>query len=133
MDLSQINLEESAEKGAFLHLEHPVTGEKLYTEDEAKKPIGFDVVGTDSSRYRRKISDLANRKMGKRQKQTTLEKAEQEGAELLAACILKCHNVTLNGEPVKPDGVENLLLSQRWVREQVDEFVGDRRNFFLIA
>lgn len=131
MDLSTINLEQSAEKGAFLHLEHPVTGEKLYTEDE--KPIGFDVVGTDSSRYRRKISELANRKMGKRQKQVTLEKAEQEGAELLSACIIKCHNVVIDGEQVKPEALENMLVKHRWIREQVDEFVGDRRNFFLIA
>lgn len=131
MDLSQINLEESAEKGAFLHLEHPVTGEKLYTDDG--KEVGFDVVGSDSSRFRRKFSELANRHMGKRQKQTTLEKNEQEGAELLSACVIKCHNVTLNGEAVTTSNVEHLLMSQRWVREQLDEFVGDRRNFFLIA
>lgn len=131
MDLSSINLEQSADKGAFLHLEHPVTGEKLYTEDE--KPIGFDVVGTDSSRYRRKISELANRKMGKRQKHVTLEKAEQEGAELLSACIIKCHNVTIDGEQIKPESVEHVLLKHRWIHEQVDDFVGDRRNFFPIA
>ena len=131
MDLSQINIEQASEKGAFLHLEHPVTGEHLYTDDD--KAIGFDVVGSDSARFRRKMSELANRKMGKRQKQSTIEKAEQEGAELLSACILKCHNVTIDGEQVKPESVEHVLLKHRWIREQVDEFVGDRRNFFLIA
>lgn len=129
-DLTNIfDLETSADKGAFLHLEHPVTGEKLYTDDG--KAIGMDAVGVDSSQYRRKMSSMANQKMGKRQKNPTLEKAEQEGSELLAACVVKCHNMVFGGEEYTPKNIEQCLLKYRAVREQLDEFVGDRRNFFV--
>jgi len=129
-DLNSVfDLESSADKGAFLHLEHPVTGEKLYTEDG--KAIGMDAVGVDSTQYRRKLSTIANRKMGKRQKNPTLEKSEQESAEILSACVIKCHNMKFDGEDVTPKNVEQFLLKYRAIKEQLDEFVGDRRNFFL--
>jgi|TARA_R100000084_G_C4651537_1_gene150036 hypothetical protein len=128
-DLTNVfDLETGADKGAFLHLEHPVTGEKLYTEDG--KAIGIDAVGVDSAQYRRKVSQMANRKMGKRQKNPTLEKAEQEGAELLAACVVRCHNLKFGDDEMTPKNAEQFLLKYRSIREQLDEFVGDRRNFF---
>lgn len=132
MDLGKFNVEKAADEGAELHLEHPVTGEKLYTEDGEK--ISIRLVGMDSTKYRRAMSRIASKNMGKRQKQRSIEKAEQEGAELLAACTVGWQNIVV-GEPLEhsEEAAYDLYVGQRWIREQVDEFVADRANFFQNA
>mgnify|MGYP007011828515 FL=1 len=138
MDLKNLDMEKAAEKGAFLHFEHPVNGEKLYAEDENgnpdhERPIGVTLVGTDSSAFRRKVSEIANRSMGKRQKSRTVERSDAEASELVAACTIGVHNIVIDGEVIKLKDMEHVYTKYRWMREQADEFIGDRRNFFMLA
>lgn len=126
MDLSQLNLEQSAEQGADLILDHPVTGDKL--------DIVITLAGTDSAVYRRKQKEINARRMTKlsRGKKADLSISDDEACDMLAACTLGWKNVMLDNEAIKfsTDAAKQLYLDYHWIREQVDEFIGDRANFF---
>ena len=126
MDLKQFDVAATAEKGVYLVLEHPVTGEEL----DAK----IKLIGRDSSRFRNKMRDIAQKAAaaGKKRKTVDLEKADREGAELLAACTLGWVGIEEEGKPVPFSEAEavRLYTDYRWIREQVDAFIADRANFF---
>ena len=127
MDLKQFDIKETCEKGVFLTLCHPVTGEEL----DAK----IKLVGRDSSRFRNKLRDLAQRQAtgGKKKSQPIdIEKADKEGAELLAACTVGWIGIEEDGKAVPFSEAEavRIYTDHRWIREQVDAFIADRANFF---
>lgn len=139
MDLSNISKSVDTDQGAFLHLEHPATGEKLYADKDEQgnpiKPIGMYLVGMDSKVYRRKQAEIANRALAKKRKQVTYEQFDENGTELLAACVVSFQNMVVDEEVMEDPKKQAhpLFLNHRWIREQADEFIGDRRNFFMIA
>lgn len=49
MDFATIDLSAAAERGADCHLDHPVTGEPLYSDDG--QPISIRVLGQDSREF----------------------------------------------------------------------------------
>lgn len=130
MDLSTLNVAAAADRGADLHLAHPSTGEPLYTEDG--KPVTIRLLGADSHEYRQRIRRLANQNLNKKKRERqNLEQIEEQAAELLAAITVGWSNIVLEGETVEcnVDNAKSLYLDYAWIREQVDEFVGERANF----
>ncbi|MFV1943912.1 hypothetical protein VPH49_24240 [Pseudomonas luteola] len=129
MNLSKLNTRIAAEKGEDLHLRHPTTGEKLYTEDG--QPITIRMAGTDSSIYRNAIKDMVRQRKGV--KTTTPEQGEAFALDLLTSITLDWKNIVLSddGEPLQfsPENARNLYAEYTWIREQADEFAGDRANF----
>lgn len=127
MDLKQLDLGAACDEGATLTLEHPTTGE----------PLDATIVlyGPDSqvvAKLRREQSDrtLARvRRSGS--KRVTAAELELEACQFLATATKSWSGVEEHGQAV-PFSYENavrIYREHRWVREQVDRFVGDRGNF----
>ena len=131
MDLSTINVTQSAELGAEMELEHPVTGEVI--KDDSSKPVTFTLMGMDSAAYRNKQRDIQSRRMSKMMKgKGSPMLSDVDACELLADCTKSWSGVVLEGKPVKfsTKAAFDLYMEHHWIREQVDTFIADRANFF---
>lgn len=106
---------------------HPVSG----------KPIGLviQVVGTDSAAYQNIQRKLQNRRLQKWQRnrstKMSAEQLEEEQLELLCSCIHSWTGMVVDGKEVEfsPDAAREILVRFPFVREQIDEAIGDRANF----
>lgn len=140
MDFSKgFDLRIAAEKGAWLQLVDPVTGEELGVVDE--KPCRIQVRGADSMAYEEAVartvslrSKDAAPKKGRVSAGQLLEAAarnEEMQAEELAAITIGWENIEWDGVefPCNRDNAIKLYSQHRWIREQVIEFFGDRANF----
>lgn len=134
MDLSKIDLASAAEQGATMQLKHPVNGQLLFDgEGDHKKAITITLAGRDSERFQRAYRSIQNRRLGRRNKEKqTVEQFENETIELLARATLGWQHITLEGAPLEFSEQNARRLYERlpWVREQIDEFIEDRQNFF---
>lgn len=131
MDLNSINVTQSAELGAEMELEHPVTGEVI--ADDAGKPISFSLMGMDSVAYRNKQREIQSRRMTKMMKgKGSPILSDTDACELLADCTKGWSGVVLDGKPVKfsAKAAFDLYMAHHWIREQVDTFIADRANFY---
>jgi hypothetical protein len=135
VDLSDFDLAKGAESGADLALRNPVTDEPLLTEDGAQ--ITIRLVGMDSGAYRRALHQIQNRKLGRltRGKSPSMELVERDELELLAACTVGWSGVVVDGAPLEFSAQNAVSLYERfrWIKEQVDAYIGDRENFFQNA
>lgn len=126
MDLAKFDTSKTSEKGAELVVLNPETFEET--------DIKLRLAGTDSSVYRNQIKARAEKAMNKGQKKQALDfdKSEREGCELLAACTLGWEGLEENGKPIEfsTEAAADLYMRHRWLKEQVDRFIGDRTNFF---
>ena len=131
MDLANLDTKAAAERGADLHLEHPVSGEPLYTDDG--KPLTIRLLGNDSREFKAGLSELAETRAGK--KRTSIAAAEANGIELLTRVTVGWSNIVYNGEALKfsPENARMLYRERPWIMEQVDAFVANRANFLKLA
>ena len=97
--------------------------------------VTFELHGMDSEPYRKaklKI-DRARAKKFTGQKRPHLDpgEIEQDNLKLLAACIGGWTGLEFNGEPFlySPENALNVLETVPEIYDQIDQFVGDRRNF----
>ena len=131
MDLSKINVEQSAELGASMELEHPVNGDVL--KDDTGKPITIELMGMDSAEYRNKQRELQSRRMSKMMKgKGSPMLSDAEACELLAAATKGWSGIVEDGKAIKfsTKAAFDLYMAHFWIREQVDAFIADRANFF---
>lgn len=128
VDLSSLDLEGSAAKGAELELLHPITDEPL--------GIFITVMGARSNAFKRAIDRLNAEQLDTRRPQSkrkvTIEAVEARSSQALAAVTIAWRNVVFEGEALdcNPKNAEMLYSQRPWIREQVDEFVGDAKNFW---
>lgn len=111
---------------ADIAIQHPVTGEDL--------GITIQVLSPDSDEYRKAALQLQNeniRYIRKNRGKTTAERISQEAMDLLVAITQGWSGVVENGQPVpfSPDNVRRVYTEYPFIKEQVDEFTADRRNF----
>ena len=132
IDLANLDLAAPADKGYELELLHPVT----------KAPLGtfISLVGKESTVFRDHVRRSTNERLRKqafnqrRGKDTdtpTIEKIEADAIELLAACTTNWRGVTYKGAdlPFSNANAKTLYTDLPWIREQVDEAIGDIENF----
>lgn len=131
MDLSGFNTSKAASKPHFLQLSHPATGELLANEDGKK--IGIDLLGADSSEYQNARRRWQTSRMSKRNKNPTIAEIEAAAIEWLAAVTVKFHNIEFDGEKANEKAAADVYRDHAWIREQVEEFINDRANFFQNA
>ena len=126
-DLTSLDTSEAAETGAVLDVLHP-------TENT---PLGIKITlaGADSDVYRKTVNKNVNKRVQRMKPGQSLpftaEEQEESGLNLLAVCTLAWEGVVVEGE-VLPCTKENAkMVYQRfpWIKEQVDQFIGDRANF----
>lgn len=122
-------LEKQSEDTAWLTILHPVTG--------VETNMRILVASPDSAEYRKVNNRLRDKTLkdmarGRNAKQRTAEKIDAEGLDMLTDVTLGWEGVVKNGEaiPFSRENVRSLYESFPAIREQVDEFLADRRNFF---
>jgi hypothetical protein len=135
IDLASLSTKDACEKGYELELKHPVTNDPL--------GVFISVVGSEADAFqgfiRRKGNerlrrDFENKRKG-REEAPTIERAEKDAIALLAACTTGWRTgdkptVTHGGKALEfSEANVKFLYAERWIRDQVDEAIGDLGNF----
>lgn len=126
-ELSDLDTARGAEQGYELTLSHPKTGEPT--------PMKITVLGADSDAYREKVREFQRRRADRMNKNRRLsvtpDEIEAETLEMLVAVTTGWSGFTLDGAalPFSGDNVRAIYRRFSWIREQVDQTVGDRANF----
>ena len=137
IDLASFDTVAACNKGFEVELRHPGTGQPL--------GIFWKVVGRHSDIFREYIKEKSNerlcketlaKKRGKDIPPRTPEEIEEDTIEMLTLCTLgwrtgEASTIHFKGEDV-PFNVPNcrkVLTEMLWIREQLDEPIGDLRNF----
>lgn len=125
MDLSEIR--KQAQDEAWVTILHPVSGEET--------SMRIRLLSPDSERYRQidnRIRNVATKSMTKRGG-LSAEELSESGLQLLIQATVGWENVIFDGQPIQfsPENVRTVYTDFPFIREQVDRFLGDRRNFFL--
>ena len=129
MDLNSLK-PVKAEEGAVMQVVHPET-------EEAIDGMTITLLGQDSSVYRKiqltKQQAILNR-MAKGKKNVELD-AERIGKEIIEEMAKLTTNWTgfkLDGKELKPtyDNVVMVYTEWSWIKDQAQEFVNNRANFF---
>ena len=133
MDLSKLDMKEAASRGALMVLRHPASGEELRADDGSDMCI--ELLGMDSPEYRQLIRAAASRNVSRGRKRPSPELLEQEAITLLAGVTKGWSGIVVDGENLSfsQEAAKQLYTDYAWIREQVDEFVGERGNFLMIA
>ena len=118
MDIANLNTMKAADEGAWLELKHPATGEKL--------GASIKLAGADSAIFRNKKREISNRRINAKSP-ATIEQIESEGLELLASCVIDWGKLQING--ATPTDAKAVFSEYAWIKEQADEFIGERANF----
>ncbi len=114
---------------------HPTNGEPIYDKDG--QPMFVALFSHDSPRARDYNRETLNRRLARRNKSNlSAEELEAETVGLLVALVADWHlvNVTTREPitmPCNPANARTLFNEPalQWLREQVSEFVQERRNF----
>lgn len=124
MDLSIIR--EQAQEEAWLTIQHPVTG--------VETTMRLRLLSPDSERYRALSNRLLNSKVRAitRGSQLSVEESSENALHLLVQATTAWEGVIFGGQPLEfsPENVKTVYSDFPFIREQVDRFIGDRRNFF---
>lgn len=117
-----------------LHLRHPVSGDKLYADEEGTKAVEVLLYGTASKQYRNAVTAMQTRQLKRNQKKEkpNAEVLNEEAIELLVACSAGSNNLSMDGKPVSTqEDFRKLYADPRfsWLRSQVDEALGEVGNF----
>jgi hypothetical protein len=129
LDLSQFDTAKAAEQGADLQLRHPTT--------DAPLPDAFiSLVGADSDKFQAQRRKQTNRRLENAARRSGVvklsdEEVQHDQIELLVAATIGWRGLELDGEKLafSADNARMLYTRLPWVREQVDQFIGDRANF----
>lgn len=132
-----IGTREKANKGAFLHLKHPVTGAKLYDtlpdgKPDTSKPVGITYLGTDSDVFTQIQHDRLNERLNRKddEEEVTSESIKTKKHETLAELATGWKNITVGGvAKFSKAALINLFDQEPWVVEQSDAHIGNRANF----
>jgi hypothetical protein len=112
---------------------HPATDEPLLDDDGNE--MWIEVYGLDSAHYRQVQNAQTNRRIQKAQRaggrvNITAEQQEANALDLLVKCT-KAWHVVLGGEvpACEEKKVRETYERFPWLREQVDTFMHERKNF----
>src|SRR3990167_4014457 len=127
-------LELEVDRSVKVRILHPVSRQPL--RDAAGAEAYIEMHSGDSEVARKHQRNVARRRIAMRGRgKITPEELEAEGVELLVALTVGWRLVALDGGaldvPFTQDNARDLFSSPRmtWLREQVEEAVGDRENF----
>lgn len=133
MDLNNYDTSKTSKTGSDLHLKDPIDDVYLYDE-EGNSPVVITVLGIDSKVFseKKRESTIAKTAKMRRGKSFDLIPTDEETCDILASCTLGWSGIKKGGEYVEfsLDAAYQLYIDYPWIRDQVNEFVGDRSNFF---
>ena len=119
-----------ADDGATLTIVHPET-------EEVIEGMTITLLGQDSKVYRKmqmaKQQAALNRiSKGKKAVDFDAEKLAEDSIDDLVKLTVEWSGFMLDGKELDctPDNIRNVYSEWAWIKEQVQEFVADRANFF---
>ena len=119
-----------ADDGAVLNIVHPET-------EEVIKGMTITVLGQDSKIYRKlqlgKQQAALNRmSKGKKALDLDAEKLSEDSIDDLVKITIGWTGFSLDKKELEftPENVRTVYTEWAWIKEQVQEFVGNRANFF---
>ena len=119
-----------ADEGATLELRHPET-------EEVIEGMTITLLGQDSAVYRKiqltkQQAALSRISKGKKAVDLDAEKLAEDGIDDLVKLTVAWEGFKLDGKELKPtpDNVRKVYTEWQWIREQAQEFVASRANFF---
>lgn len=117
-------------KSATLHVRHPGTNEPLY--DEEDNPVEIELAGKDHPRYINAEHEISNRRIQQGLIKRTSEDILSDNYEICALCTLDWKNLAVGGEVPECNKREamNLYRKEKWLYEQVYNFIHERSHFF---
>ena len=123
VDLEALDTGKTSEEGQWLELEHPKTSEPL--------DMHIKLLGRDSEAYKKQVRKNQDKNLKKGLRNLKSENLENETIELLTACTVDWKGVVYQGGELEctKENIRWVYKEYDWLREQVDEFVGDRANF----
>lgn len=137
MDLNDVDVVTGANKGFTLTLFHPVT--QLDTD------MKITVLGQDSDKFKELVGAQNQERVKKltkggqfRAKVATLKEIESNSIQILAGCTTGWENVCEGKDqetkaplplPFSLENAVSLYTKYPWIKEQVDEAIGNRANF----
>lgn len=132
-DLQELDLTAQASAGRVLALRHPITGEPLQDTDGA--PVTITAMGTDSAVYRQRVQERLDRLRGEEAKRRTSAQYDDDTLDDLVMLTVTWSGVGLDGKalPCTHATTREVYTRFRWVREQVERFVGSREDFFGVS
>lgn len=114
LNLSELNTKKPAEKGAFLHLCHPVSGAPLY---DGEDKVGLTLRGVESETVQKTMKKL-NRKQTRRQ--NTEIDDEIRGIKFAMSLVMEFHHMENDkGEELDASNQEHV----KWFFDQSSDFV----------
>lgn len=122
-DLTQLNTDVLSDEGAWLTLEHPITGAPLSAR--------IKLAGIDSKIYQKQVRKNQDKRLKRFRFKTSSDELENERLTLLVAITLEWEDVAEGGSMLErtSENIRHLYTEYPWIREQADEFAGDRANF----
>jgi hypothetical protein len=129
MDIGKGNeVEQREEQGTIVQLKDENGELQFYPEGAERKdqkPVTVTVVGTYSKTFRKARKDQRDKNL----KRGRVGLKAQE-TEVIAKCILGWEGLTFNGQDFRyTDENKVLLLGVPWIREQIEEAMGDHQGF----
>lgn len=128
MDLGQLDTVKASNSGAVMQVRHPTTGAVI-------DGVTVTLLGIDSDAYREREAITADKRLQKILKRSgnklSTSEMREDTLNMLVACTVGWEGVVLDGAPLpfNPANARKLYQRVPWLREQVEEFVGDRANF----
>ena len=122
MDISELCTAGAHNEGAEITIIHPVTREKT--------DLKITLLGIDSKAWRKAQKDMQRKVLAALANKSEIDEDEIE-VEALAAVTTEWTGLVKDGQPVKftKAACKALYKDAPAVRDQVDRFIGDRRNF----
>jgi hypothetical protein len=124
------------DEGQKMEVRHPATGDVLRHDDG--RPYTITLVGKDSDRFlqlQRQIQDRRIATSVRTRQPIAASLSERDETDLLVNATLGWDVLfgdNGSSEP-KPENYRRAYSTLRWLRRQVDEFVGNPGNFFRNA
>jgi len=128
MKLNDFNSVEGSNEGAVMYIKHPVSG--VETDAWVK------MAGPDSKLAKERRAAIQRLLRGKKSvADVDIDTLEKEALETRVALTLDWGNFEADDKALtfNEKNVRYVYENFPWVAEQVDEFQGDRANFFMTA
>lgn len=129
-DVTNLSLNETT----ILHLEHPVTGEYLYADEEQTQPVTIEVYGRTSKVFKNYInaSQRKNLNPSNAKKVKNTDQQDEDNAEFWTVLTKKVSNLSIGDQVVDgPDEIKAMYLdpSLSWINDQVANVLGNTEAF----
>ena len=131
LNLSSLMPQEQKEMTSVLHLKHPVTNELLELEDGS--PLTIELMGMESAVAKNIVKARSQKMMNSRKGlKLDIDEAMSFNANLLSKLTVGWTNISDDDTMIEfsKAAAHDLYMKHSWLRDQVDEFVTDRENFF---